>query len=50
MQLKSLLSTLETHISYFDKVKHTVTSTTVGWQIEHILLTIKMITIALKKI
>lgn len=46
--LENLIQNLESKIVHFEKVSETVSASTVGWQIEHSLLTINMIVSALQ--
>ncbi len=48
-KLEGILQELESKISKQDLINHKISKSTVGWQIEHILLTINLIIGAIKK-
>jgi hypothetical protein len=48
-ELKEMIAELESYIPYQEKTNSAISKASVGWQIEHILLTINKITYAIKK-
>lgn len=47
-KLEILITALENNIVYLDKINTQISNSSVGWQLEHSLLTINRITEALK--